>query len=166
MVSAIPFNLPSPLPTRLPHPQLPPTLTTIVTRTVRFSVVLLHQNPKDTAKSVSFGFLCSRQGSDPRVLGTPSVTANICSITAGSVMKDSRAGSAAAQPTLSPPPSPERNDRLANLYPSSDIYPYGEAPLVSTKIRRKKPGRCRARVVGKRVPTMLRSCRNLRLYII
>ena len=33
-------------------------------------------------------------------------------------------------------------------------------------MRRKKPGRCRARVVGKRVPTMLRSCRNLRLYII
>ena len=45
-------------------------------------------------------------------------------------MIDSLAGSAAAQPTLSPSPSPERNDRLANLYPSSDICPYGEAPLV------------------------------------
>ncbi len=45
-------------------------------------------------------------------------------------MKDPRAGSAAAQPTLSPAPSPERNDRLPNLYPSSDICPYGEAPLV------------------------------------
>ena len=36
------------------------------------------------------------------------------------------------QPTLSPAPSPERNDRLANLYPPSDICPYGEAPLVTT----------------------------------
>ena len=34
--------------------------------------------------------------------------------------------------TLSPAPSPERNDRLANLYPPSDICPYGEAPLVTT----------------------------------
>ena len=40
------------------------------------------------------------------------------------------ASSAAAQPTLSPSPSPERNDRRANLYPPSDIRPYGEAPLV------------------------------------
>ena len=47
-------------------------------------------------------------------------------------MIDSRASSAAAQPTLSPAPSPERNDRLANLYPPSDICPYGEAPLVTT----------------------------------
>ena len=56
----------------------------------------LHQNPKDTAKSVSFGFLCSRQGSGPRVLRTQSVMENICSNTAGGVMIDSRAGSAAA----------------------------------------------------------------------
>ena len=45
-------------------------------------------------------------------------------------MINPRVGSAAAQPTLLPAPSPERNDRLANLYPSSDICPYGEAPLV------------------------------------
>ena len=45
-------------------------------------------------------------------------------------MKDSRAGSAAAQPTLSPALSLERNARLANLYPPSDTCPYGEAPLV------------------------------------
>ena len=44
--------------------------------------------------------------------------------------------------TLSPAPSPERNDRLANLYPPSDIYPYGEVPLVSTKIRRTPQSRC------------------------
>ena len=48
-------------------------------------------------------------------------------------MIDSRAGSAAAQPTLSPAPSLERNARLANLYPPSDIRPYGEAPLVTTR---------------------------------
>ena len=56
----------------------------------------LHQNPKDTAKSVSFGFLRSRQGSDPRVLGTLSVKENICSNATRSEMKDPRAGSAAA----------------------------------------------------------------------
>ena len=50
-------------------------------------------------------------------------------------MIDSRASSAAAQPTLSPSPSPERNDRRANLYTPSDIRPYGEAPLVSTTKR-------------------------------
>ena len=55
----------------------------------------LHQNPKDTAKSVSFGFLRSRQGSDPRVLGTLSVKENICSNATRSEMKDPRAGSAA-----------------------------------------------------------------------
>ena len=55
----------------------------------------LHQNPKDTAKSVSFGFLCSRQGSDPRALGTPSVTENKWSNTAGGVMINPRVGSAA-----------------------------------------------------------------------
>ena len=91
---------------------------------------MLHQNSKDTAKSVSFGFLCSRKGSDPRDLRTLNVTENICSNTAGGVMINPRVGSAAVQPTLSPSPSPERNDRLANLYPSSDIRPYGEAPLV------------------------------------
>ena len=48
-------------------------------------------------------------------------------------MIDSRAGSAAAQPTLSPSPSPARNARLANLYPPSDICHYGEAPLVTTR---------------------------------
>lgn len=31
-----------------------------------------------------------------------------------------------------PSPPPERNDRLANLYPPSDICSYGEAPLVTT----------------------------------
>ena len=56
----------------------------------------LHQNPKDTAKSVSFGFLRSRQGSDPRVLGTLSVKENIYSNATRSEMKDPRAGSAAA----------------------------------------------------------------------
>ncbi len=66
------------------------------------------------------------------MLRTQSVMENICSNTAGGVMIDSRASSAAAQPTLSPAPSPERNDRLANLYPPSDICPYGEAPLVTT----------------------------------
>ena len=55
-------------------------------------------------------------------------------------MINPRAGSAAAQPTLSPAPSLERNARLANLYPPSDICPYGEAPLVSTKRRKKSPG--------------------------
>ncbi len=93
----------------------------------------LHQNPKDTAKSVSFGFLRSRQGSDTRDLRTLNVTENICSNTAGGVMINPRAGSAAAQPTLSPSPSPERNDRLANLYLPSDTCPYGEAPLVTTR---------------------------------
>ena len=48
-------------------------------------------------------------------------------------MIDFRAGSAAAQPTLSPAPSLERNARLANLYPPSDTCPYGEAPLVTTR---------------------------------
>ena len=61
----------------------------------------LHQNPKDTAKSVSFGFLCSRQGSDPRDLRTLNVTENICSNTAGGVMINPRVGSAAAQPSRS-----------------------------------------------------------------
>ena len=45
-------------------------------------------------------------------------------------MKDPRAGSAAAQPTLSPSLPLERNDQLANLYPLSDTCSYGEAPLV------------------------------------
>ena len=51
---------------------------------------------RDTAKSVSFGFLRSRQGSDPRVLGTLSVKENIYSNATRSEMKDPRAGSAAA----------------------------------------------------------------------
>ena len=46
---------------------------------VRFSVVLLHQNPKDTAKSVSFGFLRSFKGSAPRGIALRSVMANISS---------------------------------------------------------------------------------------
>ena len=50
---------------------------------VRFSVVLLHQNPKDTAKSVSFGFLRSFKGSAPREIHPRSVMANICSNAGG-----------------------------------------------------------------------------------
>ena len=62
---------------------------------------------RDTAKSVSFGFLRSRQGSDPRVLGTLSVKENIYSNATRSEMKDPRAGSAACgagrfRPSLSP----------------------------------------------------------------
>ena len=62
---------------------------------VRFTLPLLYQDPKGTAKSVSFGFLCSLKGSDPREIHTRSVMANICSNAARSEMKAPRAGSAA-----------------------------------------------------------------------
>ena len=64
---------------------------------VRFTLPLLYQDPKGTAKSVSFGFLRRRQGSDPREIHPRSVMANICSNDARSEMKAPRADSAACE---------------------------------------------------------------------
>ena len=52
----------------------------------RFMLLPLHQDPKDTARAVSFGFLRSLNGSDPRVIEPLGVTANICSNAGGCVI--------------------------------------------------------------------------------
>ena len=62
----------------------------------RFISFILHQNPKDTAKSVFFGFLHSLKGSDPRVIEPLGVTANICSNAGGGVIMAFESGRAAA----------------------------------------------------------------------